>query len=216
MKTILTLATGIILLTTGNTRVHSQNITCRSFCVTAINPDTNSSNAALVSIFMVDSGFINYPHVIQILDASNSVVATGQMFFFGQFGNSTQDYPVTTSVTNWNNFVGTVVFVYDNDTCYLPYPCTVNPNSIGESQQLLQASIYPNPAQDVVNISLPDPALDYSIAVIAINGGTLLYYDKWTGSNLLIDTCTWPSGMYTVTVLSNDGKFIAQRLIVTH
>lgn len=216
MKTIITLCAAVMLLITSNTRLYSQNITCSSFCVTAINSDTNSSTGGLVSIFMIDSGFINYPHVVQILDASNAVVATGQMFFFGQFGNSTQEYPITTSVTNWSNFVGTVIFLYDNDTCYLPYPCAVNPSSVSESQPLLNVAVYPNPAQNVLYISLPDPALDYNISVVDANGRALFQYNNRTGSSVQIDTRAWPSGIYTVTILSNDGKFVAQRLSVMH
>ena len=143
MKIVISLFCIVIITFT----VKSQSINCNSFCVTGI---YNDSVQTQVSIQMVDSGFVNYPHVLAILDQNGDTISSGSLFYFGQIGETTQDYPTSWSNTDWSSFTGTIVFVYDNDTCSLDFPC----NSLNTASNLMTGSyiIFPNPASDFLLI----------------------------------------------------------------
>jgi hypothetical protein len=124
----------------------AQTINCNSFCVTNI---YNDSVQTQVSVQMLDSGFVNYPHIAAILDQNGDTLSTGSMFYFGQVGETTQDYPTSLNTTDWSNFIGTIVFVYDNDTCSLQYPC--NLLNIAENQRI-PFNVFPNPGTDLIQL----------------------------------------------------------------
>lgn len=124
----------------------AQTINCNSFCVTNI---YNDSVQTQVSVEMLDSGFVNYPYIAAILDQNGDTLSSGTMFYFGQIGETIQDYPTSLSSTDWTNFTGTIVFVYDNDTCSLQYPC--NQVNIPENENTT-FNVFPNPATDLIQI----------------------------------------------------------------
>ena len=99
---------------------------CDAFCVTNIFFDTTGTLQADVQFNGTPVEFINYPYVASILSITGDVVATGQMYYFGQFGGTLNSYPLTTT-TLVNplpeNFNATVMFTYDGNTCALNYPC---------------------------------------------------------------------------------------------
>lgn len=131
--------------------IQAQTISCSSFCVTNI---YNDSVQTQVSIQMIDSGFVNYPYVMAILDQNGNTLSAGSMFYFGQIGETTQDYPSSLSNTDWSNFTGTVIFVYDNDTCSLNYPCDLLNSP--EDDLYLSFTAFPNPATTFINLNSID------------------------------------------------------------
>lgn len=189
------------------------SINCSSFCATSIFNDSTTSGLVWISIAFQDSGFINYPYVAQVLDASNNVVATGSMTFFGQIGNTTQDYPVSSNNTNWNNFIGTIVFVYDNDTCYLPYPCTLM--SIHENDRLPSLQIAPNPATDFISVQSPVTMQSATVEIYTTDGKHVLSQSNLQGNNWQISTTNLEPGCYFLLTTDEGKTYPASRFIIT-
>jgi hypothetical protein len=155
----ITLSILVAILLSLNTK--AQPINCNSFCVTDI---YNDSVQTQVSIQMLDSGFVNYPYIAAILDINGDTLSTGTLYYFGQIGETTQDYPSSLSNTDWSNFTGTIVFVYDNDTCSLSFPC----NNLNTNEHLSSPSFttFPNPATTSFSIMgnyLPSELVFYSL-----------------------------------------------------
>lgn len=185
--------------------VKSQTIDCNSFCVTSI---YNDSVQTQVSIQMLDSGFVNYPHIAAILDQNGDTISTGSMFYFGQVGETTQDYPTSLSNTDWSSFTGTIVFVYDNDTCSLDFPC----NSLNTASNLISGSytIFPNPATSFIQLrsnELPTYLSFYSMQ------GQLVRKVYIESENQVITIENLPAGSY-ITV-SKPG-FMRPSLFIKH
>ena len=104
----------------------SSNFACSSFCVEDIAFD--SLGVLQVAIYFNGgvNDFINYPYVSEVLDQTGSIVTNGTMSFFGQIGGTTSYYEVSNSLFTAPfppNFIGSVIFNYDNNICVLPYPC---------------------------------------------------------------------------------------------
>jgi len=189
----------------------AQTITCSSLCVTLIANDT-VNNGIAVSVSIVDSGFINYPFVYQILDQSINVIGTGSMFYFGQFGTTTQIYPATSTNTNWTNFIGTVVFVYDNDTCYLPYPCTTSSTQDFEQQASLTLS--PNPATDQVVVTTQAELNCGTLEIVTLDGKTVQVLNGIRGNRIEIATDQLANGMYFLRISEEDHFLKSERVII--
>jgi hypothetical protein len=67
-----------------------------------------------------------YPYVSQVLNQNGDVIASGELAYFGQEGGTTIPYSVSNSIFSAPfppNFIGSVIFNYDNNICVLPYPC---------------------------------------------------------------------------------------------
>ena len=190
----------------------AQTITCNSICVNLIANDT-LNNGIAVTISIADSGFINYPFIHQILDQSNNVIGTGTVFFFGQFGTTTQIYPATSTNTNWNNFVGTVVFVYDNDTCYLPYPCPMSSAPDIEKEESFQLS--PNPATDFISIQTQNDLNSATIEILTIDGRTVQIMNKVRGNRVEIPTDQLPNGVYFLRVTDEEKFLKSERFVIS-
>ena len=126
MKTKTLIIIVFILLNYCST-LFAQSVNCSDFSVIGVNPDTLNPNGYIVSIqFNATSNvFINYHQVSAVLDCNGDTVATGGLSFFGQFGQTTNDYPVTVSGSLACEPLN-VVFVYsednfNDDTCLLTF-----------------------------------------------------------------------------------------------
>jgi hypothetical protein len=139
---------------TFTSKIYSQSNPCGSFCVTNIYLD--STNTMMVSIQYTGTNFINYPYVSTVFDNNGVPVGSGSMFYFGQLPNTTQDYPVNTSITPPlpSNFAGVVVFNFDTFTCQLLYPVNCGTNSLtGVMNEKDDIQFYPNPFTDEMKIT---------------------------------------------------------------
>lgn len=190
----------------------AQTITCNSICVNLIANDT-LNNGIAVTISIADSGFINYPFIHQILDQSNNVIGTGTVFFFGQFGTTTQIYPATSTNTNWNNFVGTVVFVFDNDTCYLPYPCPLS--STPEIDNEESFNISPNPATDLITINTQNNLNSGNVEIVTLDGRTVQTMNSVRGNRIEIPTDQLANGIYIVRVMEEERFLKSERVVIS-
>jgi len=213
MKTILTTIAVALLLVCANITSQAQTINCNSFCVTQITTDSLNFGAVLVSIVMTDSGFINYPFILEIRDAGNNVVANGNMFFFGQFGGTTQNYPASSNQTNWSNFTGTIVFVYDNDTCYLPYPCTIS--STQDIEEHGSYSLSPNPATDQIVLNTTRELNAATVEILTIDVKIVQTLNSVQGTRIEIATALLPNGIYFIRILEEEQFLKSERVIIS-
>jgi Secretion system C-terminal sorting domain len=212
MKTSLNTIVLFLVLLFAPLAQQAQTITCSSLCVTLIANDS-INNGVAVSVSIADSGFINYPYVHQILDQSNNVIGTGSMFFFGQFGTTTQIYPATSTNTNWNNFVGTVVFVFDNDTCYLPYPCPMS--STPEIDNEESFNISPNPATDLITINTQNDLNSANVEIVTLDGRSVQTMNSLRGKRIDIPTDQLANGIYIVRIMEEDRFLKSERVVIS-
>ena len=153
----------------------SSNFACSSFCVENIAFDSTGTLQVAVNFTGNSNDFINYPYVSQVLDQTGSNVAVGTMSFFGQSGGTTNFYEVNNSLFSPpfpTNFIGSVIFNYDNNICVLPYPC-------GEIITCVDSSLI-NP--DIFCTTQYDPVcgcnnVTYSNDCVATNSGGVT---SWT------------------------------------
>lgn len=104
----------------------SSTISCSSFCVENISFDTSGILNVSINFSGDFNNFINYPYVSQVLNQNGDVIASGELAYFGQEGGTTMPYSVSSSGITAPfppNFIGSVIFNYDNNICVLPYPC---------------------------------------------------------------------------------------------
>jgi hypothetical protein len=85
------------------------------------------STTTLINIQLEGSAtdFMNYPIVTSVTDCNGNVIATGNLFYFGQFGQSVQGYPVSL-INGPICYPITAEFIFGdmnlvNDTCQLIY-----------------------------------------------------------------------------------------------
>lgn len=89
----------ILLLTVFSTGSFAQSFSCQDFSITAVFPDSMNANMYQVSIQAGGdpAQIIGYPYIETVLDCNGDTVASGGLFWFGQIGQTTQDYPITLS-----------------------------------------------------------------------------------------------------------------------
>lgn len=104
----------------------SSTISCSSFCVENISFDTSGILNVSINFSGDFNDWIMYPYVSQVLNQNGDVIASGVLAYFGQEGGTTIPYSVSNSIFSAPfppNFIGSVIFNYDNNICVLPYPC---------------------------------------------------------------------------------------------
>jgi hypothetical protein len=146
---------------------YTQTISCSDFSITEVYPDSLNANDYQISIqsTAVPLQIVNYPYVSAVLDCNADTVATGGLFWFGQMGETIQNYPVTlTGNGSMACYPLTVIFIYGldtgiEDTCFLSY------NFVGLNASLSNVSIdliYPNPSNLVIQLG-EIPEIDFRI-----------------------------------------------------
>lgn len=137
--------------------LYSQTIDCSDFSILGFGPDTLTEGNFVLHVRMEGetTDFINYPFISVVLDCNGDTVATGNMNFFGQFGQSVQSYPVT-GILSSACLPLTVEFVYgnanlENDTCRLDFIAFPEPVSCPD---FLPVSVESDQFNTLVNISM--------------------------------------------------------------
>ena len=198
MKTKTLIIIVFILLNYCSTLL-AQSVNCSDFSVIGVNPDTLNPNGYIVSIqFNATSNvFINYPQVSAVLDCNGDTVATGGLSFFGQFGQTTNDYPVTGSGSLACEPLN-VVFVYsednfNDDTCLLTFG---EPSGISNTSQIVgKFSIFPNPSinQVIIQTNLSQIGTSY---LVYDHTGKLMLTGKLFSESTSVDMSNFYNGMY--------------------
>jgi hypothetical protein len=130
MKTLHRLLAALMVLAASHA-LRAQTITCDWFTITGIEPDTLNLDNTLITIQMLGgfSDFITYPQIASVTDCTGDTVASGELWFFGQLGGTSQGYPVSL-LEDDVCLPLTIEFVYgndlfENDTCLLTFDGSV-------------------------------------------------------------------------------------------
>lgn len=196
----------------GTTISFSQTIPCSNFAITGSYPDSLNPNDYQITINFNagQNDFVDYPHVSAVLDCNGDTVATGGLFYFGQFGQTTQDYPVTIlDTTNWCQPL-TAVFIYGQgflgeiDTCLLSFQLA----SITDLLEVQNTMIYPNPTAERISVTVSNELLG-SIFQIVNHVGQVMIEGKVNSNNVKIDLNSISSGFYSIRILGNMPQSVA-------
>lgn len=196
--------------------VSAQNISCSDFNVVSLRADNDDSTLHHIRIWFGASNqdFINYPVVSCVLDCNGDTVATGKLNFFGQIGQTEQEYPVTIR-RHFTCRPLTIIFIYgDNqgepDTCYLNYGSTsVKP------VHAPNISIYPNPGNGRFTLKSPANLEGPAQARLYSPAGQLVFQQAWNSFSheQTLDLSHLASGVYLLQFY--DGiKTQALRLVI--
>ncbi len=176
--------------------------------------DSTVANTMDVTIFMAGSNtdFINYPYISLITDSNGDTIATGTINFFGQIGNTSQTYAVSTNLDSIPvNFSCTVYYNYDTLVCALSYPCTTA--GIRNDYLFNAPKIYPNPSNGKFQFTIDGSQFDENCKVEIYNvQGERIYQSAITNTKFDIDLSNQPNGIYIVKIY--DGQTVLTKKIV--
>ncbi len=195
------------------------------------NLDLTTGNYALQMVVLQNNyvynaapnGDFNYKHVMRkMLPSPNG---TSLSLAAGASANFTESYQFTVGNVQggassgnynlWNNDVEAIVFVEDRDNQVIMNAAWAGMTWVGiDESELVKASIYPNPANDVLNIEL-DGEQELSVSIIDLTGKTVISSDFGLTTGETINTANLVPGMYIVQIIA-DGKMAAQRIAITH
>ena len=142
-----------------------------------------------------------------MLDCNGDTVATGSMSFFGQFGQTTNDYPISVSGSLACDPL-TAVFVFSDsnfssDTCLLTFSA---PTGIVNNAQVVgKFSIFPNPSINQVNIQTKLSQIGTSY-LIYDHTGKLMLTGKLVSESTTLDMSNFSNGMYFLKIGDNLGE----------
>jgi hypothetical protein len=199
----------IIFLAAATSR--AQEIDCSYFQVTGIQMDTLQANTMNVTILMggSNSDFVNYPFISVIIDSTGDTIATGSMNFFGQIGNTSQEYAMTTSLDSIPaDFNCLVYFNYDTNFCVLSFPYSSSAISINKS--VGHINIYPNPSSGIITIADGGQFNKPYILEIYDSLGNNLYTVEDLNNNYesIIDLSGYARGIYFLRILTADNSYV--------
>jgi Secretion system C-terminal sorting domain len=194
---------------------NAQAITCDAFCLTDIRMDTSTPNLMYVSLFFTgdNDDFINYPWIAEVIDAQGDTVGVGIWNFFGQFGNTSNDYPVMVQFdTIPDNFSATMIFHYDTSVCLLSFPCTAT--GIENQNNNQQVSIYPNPFSSETKVHSETPFQDLTIKILDLRGQLVKQIEHQHGSEISLQQDDLIEGIYFVQLVEGKKVIGMRRVIV--
>src|SRR5688572_2802959 len=149
----------------------AQTFQCDVFCVTNIQLNSAAPEVMTVTIFFTgnDNDFINYPYVSLVTDLHGDTLGTGTLNFFGQLGNTSQDYEVNATLgTLPDSLIALVYFNFDTSVCVLNYPCMTS--AVQKPDEFNDITISPNPMTTHSIISFDDTHSDLSVDVFNPQG----------------------------------------------
>lgn len=188
-------------------KTHGQTSSCGDFSITALSSDSTNPNVLQVSIFYAASAnsFANYPYISALINCQGDTVATGNMFWFGQFGQSNIDYPLT-----MNGSIPceplTAVFLYsDNfgvtDTCNLLYAGT---NSLDNTIET-NFRIFPNPTSEWIHVVISEGPLGDDWVLHDLSG-KIVQRSMISSQEFNIDLRNIPPGNYLLSIEKSSTK----------
>lgn len=193
----------------------AQSVSCSDFTVNGFSVDSLDSTKYNFSIEFSapDTTFVNYPYISAVLDCNGDTVATGSFNFFGQFGQSTFEYPVTVT-GSLSCLPLSVVFIYannllENDTCSLNF------NSVGlnnSPEKDKGFSIFPNPVDNSLTVQNNQNSFATNYIIFEHSGRQILE-GTIVSDATIIDLHNLPAGVYFMSLGDNFSqtlKFIKQ------
>ncbi|MFM7902834.1 MAG: T9SS type A sorting domain-containing protein, partial [Bacteroidota bacterium] len=146
------------------------------------------------------------------INSFGDTIASGNLYWFGQIGGTTIDYPVTLLPTAicTPNFLGySAVFVFDDDTCTLTFPCTTSITE--ESENNSNITLFPNPASDNITIQSPTDFTETPAIITLYDQKGRVVKSLETTSNT-INISDLPNGFYTVKYKTEREEFFEKML----
>lgn len=195
------LALFVCALMFGN--IYAQSISCNNFTVKRFSPDTVNAGAMQLGIeFQANvNQMVGYPHVSLITDCNGDSVAVGQMFYFGQLGGTSQDYPVTLLKSDYCEPLK-ATFIYLNesktDTCYFFFGKSANKKEF--SQNLFE--VFPNPSTGKLTVKFKIHASNHELEIFDFLGRRI-HSSNVSDETVILELTTLTPGQY---VLKADGK----------
>lgn len=197
----------------------------------ASNLDLTAGNYALQMVVLQDhytynsapNGDFNYHHVMRkMLPNTNG---TALSLTAGASASFSESYTfdvgnVSGGATSgnynlWNNDIEAIVFVEDRDNQVIMNAALAGVTWVGiDETEVVKAKVYPNPANDVLNIAL-EGEQELSVSIIDLTGKTVMTSDFGLTTGEEINTSDLVPGMYIVQIVA-DGKMAAQRIAITH
>ena len=185
---------------------------CQLFCVTDIQLIEPGSMAVTLYFDAPADAFINYPYFDLVFDENESVIADGDLNFFGQFGGTSQTYILQTTLDSLSDgFTASLSFLYNDQFCTLKYPCTTT--SI-HSLESVEINIYPNPFSTEVTIQLDEPLSAGEITLYNMQGQKVTSYTWLEGDQFSITRNGLPSGPYFILVSAPDKRAMGRCIIM--
>ncbi len=187
-----------------------ETATCADFCVNSVTPGFGN---VWVEVYYGGNDFINYPHVMYLIDTNNDTLAYGNMGFFGQFGNSVLVHEAFLLTGNFPaNFTGTVEFMFNSVQCQLPFPCAST--SLQESGDEFGVEVFPNPASGYFQLKKPEGDEVVSVEMTDINGKMVRNWSN-PGSDYL-DIADLSAGLYILKITTSKGNSQISKLSVNN
>jgi hypothetical protein len=180
------------------------NNLCELFTVTGMESDTLNPANTLINIEMAGDPFdqINYPLVTAVTDCNGDTIATGELVFFGQLGQTTLGYPVSIIGSDVcyplsvHFFYGTDDVFPQGETCILNLD---DSNLSLEEKSRSQLSAYPNPTSSEIRISATSE-IKNEMYFMYNSVGHLLSKGYLASNDWIINMVDFPKGMYMLRV----------------
>jgi hypothetical protein len=187
----------ILVMMTLPIKMRAQ-ISCSNLSLAGGYQDSIQQNSYWFSVqYQADANnLINYPYISTVLNCEGDTLATGSMFYFGQLGQTTQDYPVSTNNALWCVPLS-IEFIYGNelmvnDTCYFTFE-TANLNSLSSNKTSFV--IVPNPVHNYLQILTNETYLNQPFEVYSIDG-TLATRGSVESTFMNLSLASFKAGMY--------------------
>lgn len=82
-------------------------------------------------------------------------------------------------------------------------------------KELMEVSLYPNPANEQVNIQLNENL--QNVKVLLFNtAGAIVHNQEYSGKSILINTAEMPDGFYFIKAFDGEKQIAAQKVIIQH
>jgi|GEM_PF-4775287 len=214
MKSTIPLLT-ILILNLISFNISSQGIGCNSFCLTDVRMDTSVPKLMYVALFFSgdNNDFINYPWIAEVINDQGDTVGVGTWNFFGQFGNTSNDYPVMVEFDSIpENFSATMVFHYDTSVCLLSFPCTTGIENLEDQPSF---SIYPNPFSSETVLHSEIPFHDLTIKVFNLLGKQVKQLNHLSGDKITLKREDLLPGVYFMQLLEKNKVIAIRRAIIS-
>jgi len=195
----------------------SQTLNCNVICIQSIQNLDTVNHTLDVVIFNGDTNHVNYPSVVVTNSLGDTVANINNLFFFfAHMDSTTVTHTIPTTLTSLpSGFTGTVYFTDNgwNITCSYAYPmvCTSGINEIQATTN--PVLIYPNPATDYVNISIPENEWNNATVSIIDFTGKTVQSIKANSGNVLINRETISTGIYLVVTETSKGRYVNKLII---
>jgi hypothetical protein len=185
-------------------QLNAQNDTCAQFSVLSTSADTTNTNTLWYAVRYgaASNSFVSYPYIAFVLDCNGDTLSKGNMYYFGQIGQTTQAYPVTqTGKGNPNCYPHKIALVYNSgsgnfDTCNYTFTSTSIANK-SSSEQLIQC--HTNPVQNALELTFKSIAIGDHIKIQNTLGQVVLKQMIHSLQQTFDISCL-PKGVYFVSV----------------